>query len=71
MTIKITLTKKLDGELKGLLEQLQEEHKDMVEGVYDLYDSLYVNGEVGSYNKTRAYYVAYTLADNNIDFTIE
>ncbi len=63
---------KLIGEYdKSLIENIQREHKEQVEGIYELYDSLYINGYCESYNKARIYYVGYTLADNNIDFKIE
>ena len=56
---------------KELIEKIQQQHKDKVEGIYEIYDSLYINGYCESYNKARIYYVSYTLADNNIDFKIE
>lgn len=70
-TYKITLTGLFDNELKKELVKLQELHKEKVQGIYDLYNSLYVNQSVETYSKARAYYLAYTLADNDIEFTIE
>lgn len=71
MNIKITILNELDQELKNKLVEIQKEHSNTVEGIYELYDSLYLNKYCNSYNKARAYYIAYTLADNNIDFTIK
>ena len=56
---------------KELIEKIQQQHKDKVEGISELYDNLYMVGYTESYNKARIYYVAYTLAKNNIDFTVE
>lgn len=55
-----------------LVEQIQKEvyNKPEAEGTYELYDQLYVNRYCNSYSKSRIYYVAYTLAKNNIDFKI-
>ncbi len=55
---------------KDLIESIQDEHTELVEGIYELYDSLYVNGFCESYSRARIHYVAYTLAKNNIDFEI-
>ena len=56
---------------KELIESIKQEHKDKQEGVYEIYDNLYVVGNSESYCKDRIYYVAYTLAKNNIEFKIE
>lgn len=56
---------------KSLIEKIQRESMEQVEGIYELYDNLYMVGYTESYNKARIYYVAYTLAKNNIDFTVE
>ena len=53
---------------KELIESIKHEHKEEVEGIYELYDLLYLNGLCDSYCKDRIYYVGYTLAKNNIDF---
>ncbi len=54
------------------IHQIQREVYSRPEatGTYELYDQLYVNRYCRSYSKTRIYYVAYTLASNNIDFKI-
>lgn len=61
----------IDDYDKKLIEKMQREHMDQVEGIYELYDSLYINEYCESYNKARIYYVGYTLAKNNIEFEIE
>ena len=67
-TIKITLANEID---KGLLEQIRLKHMDTVDGISDIYQGLQVSGHCTTHSKTRAYYVAYTLADSGIDFEIE
>lgn len=63
---------KIKGEYdKELIEKIKQEHKDKVEGIYELYDELYVLGICESYCKDRIYYVAYTLAKHNIDFVVK
>ena len=56
-----------------LVKQIQKEvcDKPESEGTYELYDQLYVNRYCTSYSKSRIYYVAYTLAKHDIDFTID
>ena len=68
MLYKIKLIGSYD---KNLIEKIQQEHKEKVQGIYELYDNLYMVGYCESYNKARIYYVGYTLADNNIEFEIE
>lgn len=65
---KITLLNEVD---EALLEQIRLEHINKVEGISEIYQALQVSGHCTTHNKTRGYYVAYTLADNNINFTIE
>lgn len=60
----------IGGYDKELIESIKQQHKEQLEGIYELYDSLYVVGYCESYNKARIYYVGYTLAANNIDFTL-
>ena len=55
---------------KKQIEKIQQEHKEVQEGIYEIYDNLYVAGYSESYCKDRIYYVAYTLAKNNIDFEL-
>lgn len=71
MLTKIIINEDLTQELKDTLGQLQREHQENVEGIYGIYDGLYVSGHCSSYSKARIYYVAYTLASKNIDFIIE
>lgn len=71
MLSKITIKEKLTQELKSLFVELQKEHKEKVEGIYELYDALYINGKCESYSLDRIYYVAYTLATKGINFTVE
>lgn len=71
MLKKITITEKLTQEVKGTINGIQQEHGEDIEGIKDLYDSLYVVGHCKSYNGARLYYVAYTLAELDIEFTIE
>ena len=68
MIYKISLIGEYD---KELIEKIQQEHKEQVEGIYEIYDNLYVLGYCESYCKDRIYYVAYTLAKNNIEFKID
>lgn len=70
MLSKIIIKEELTQELKGLFMELQKDHREKVEGIYDLYDELYVSGRCSSYNLDRIYYVAYTLATKGIEFTV-
>lgn len=54
---------------KELIEQIQSKYYKQVQGTYELYDSLYINGYCRSYKKDRMFYLGYVLAKNNIDFT--
>ncbi|MGI6226619.1 MAG: hypothetical protein ACOYJ1_10220 [Peptococcales bacterium] len=70
MISKIIITEQLDTQLKNVLMELQKEHREKVEGIYDLYDGLYATGKCESYSLDRIYYVAYTLATKGIDFIV-
>lgn len=70
MISKIIIKEKLTQELKDLFMELQKDHKEKVQGIYELYDGLYVNGKCESYCLDRIYYVAYTLAAKGIEFTV-
>lgn len=70
MVKKIIIKEKLDPQLKDVFMELQKEHREKVQGIYDLYDELYVNGKCESYSLDRIYYVAYTLATRGIDFIV-
>jgi len=69
MLYRLTITSDCDSKL---VEQIQKEvcDKPEAEGTRELYDQLYVNRYCNSYNKVRIYYVAYTLAKNDVDFKI-
>ena len=67
MLLKITILDEYD---KELINKIQKEHADKVSGIYELYDQLYVLGYCQSYSDSRIYYVAYTLAKNNIKVKI-
>lgn len=56
---------------KNLIEKIQQQHKDAIPGIYGLYHELCAFTKCESYSRERIYYVAYTLAKNNIDFKIE
>lgn len=66
---RLSITSNCDNKI---IDQIQKGAYDKPEasGTYELYDQLYVNRYCRSYSKTRIYYVAYTLASNNIDFKI-
>ena len=66
---RLTITSNCNNKL---IEQIQKEvyNKPEAEGTCELYDQLYVNRYCNSYNKVRIYYVAYTLAKNDVDFKI-
>lgn len=68
--LKILIKDNIDQKLMNTLNHLQDDHSEVKEGIYDLYDSLSLNGSCSSYDKSRIYYVAYTLAIENIDFKI-
>lgn len=69
--LKILLKSELDDETRNIIDHLKREHCDFVEGIYDLYDSLIMNGSCTSYQAERIYYVAYTLATMSFNFTVE
>lgn len=66
---RLSITKNCGNKI---IEQIQKEVYDRPEasGTYELYNQLYINRYCTSYSKTRIYYIAYTLAKNNIDFKI-
>ena len=53
---------------KNLIGKIQRDSIEQVDGIYELYDGLYVSGFCESYSRSRIHYVAYTLANNNIKF---
>lgn len=41
------------------------------DGVYELYDILYNQGEVKTHNRTMGHYIAYSLSERNINFSMD
>ncbi len=70
MTSRIIISQEVTEDLRSLFMKLQKDHREIVEGIYDLYDELYINGKCESYNLDRIYYVAYTLATKGIEFKV-
>lgn len=70
MLYQLILKEKLDQEVKKELQQIQRDQKEKRGGIYELYDMLCITGKCSSYSKGRIYYVGYTLAESDIDFTI-
>ncbi len=67
----IKLIEPLDPGYKHIILELQREHQEKVQGIYELYDELYSLGRCESYNLDRIHYVANTLYQNNINFTLK
>ena len=71
MSNQIRITEKLNKEVKSIIEDIRVAPSPMtVEGIDELYYSLYINGYCTSYNLSRIYYVAYTLASEHVEFEI-
>ncbi len=71
MVNKIVIKEELTQELKGVFMKLQVDHRELLPGIYGLYNELSVFGKCESYSLERIYYVAYTLASKGIEFTVE
>ena len=71
MVKKIIITEDLTPQLQKLFMELKREHMEKVQGIYELYDELYVTGKCESYSLDRIYYVAYTLAAKRIEFIVK
>lgn len=67
MRYKILFNDKVDV---NLLKKIQDKHSNDVEGINALYDSLILHGTCDSDTPSRIYYVAYTLALENIEIVI-
>lgn len=67
MRYRILLKDKVEAKL---LKEIKSKHGMDVEGISELYDLLVVNGSCDSNKVSRIYYVAYTLALNNIEIII-
>lgn len=67
MRYRILLKDKVD---EKLLSDIQSKHNVDIEGINELYDLLIIHGCCDSNEVSRIYYVAYTLALNNIEIII-
>ncbi|NLL82061.1 MAG: hypothetical protein GX231_07145 [Tissierellia bacterium] len=67
MTYRILLKSKVE---ENLLRKIQSKHRDDVEGINDLYESLILHKTCDSDIPSRIYYVAYTLALEKIEIII-
>lgn len=55
---------------KDLLQQVRDKHSQDTEGIDELYEDLIKDGTCESKMPSRIYYVAYTLALENIELTL-
>lgn len=55
---------------KDLLKKIKDKHSNDIEGLDGLYDSLIEHGSCDSDTASRIYYVAYTLALENIELVL-
>lgn len=67
MRYRIILKNKVE---EKLLREIQAKHDKDIEGISELYDLLVANGSCDSNIVSRIYYVAYTLALNEIEIII-
>lgn len=67
MRYRIILKTNVD---EKLLREIQSKHSMDVEGISELYDLLVLHGSCDSDTVSRIYYVAYTLALENIEIII-
>lgn len=67
MIYRILLKDKVN---ENLLRKIQSKHRMDVEGIDELYDLLIQHGSCDSNIVSRIYYVAYTLALENIEIII-
>ncbi len=70
MRYKIIFKDKVDNVDKELLRKIQSKHSNDVEGINDLYEQLILHGTCDSNVASRIYYVAYTLALENIELIL-
>lgn len=68
MYYKIELKEKVEQEL---LEKIKQEHRELKENIAELYDELIMINRCETYSEGRAFYVANTLTENNIEFTFK
>lgn len=59
-----------DKPTKDLLKKIRDEHSQDIEGIDELYTDLIEDGTCESIRPARIYYVAYTLALENIELTL-
>ena len=67
MKFRILLRDKVD---ETLLRDIKNKHGLDIEGIGELYDSLIINGSCDSYEPSKIYYVAYTLALSSLNLII-
>lgn len=67
MVYRILLKDKVD---RGLLEKIRAKHREDIEGISELYDELIEKKVCNSSVAKNIYYVAYTLALENIEIII-
>ncbi len=67
MKYRILLKSKVD---ETLLRKIKSKHSMDVEGIDELYNLLILHGTCDSETPSRIYYVAYTLALENIEIII-
>lgn len=70
MKYKIIFKDKVDNVDKDILRKVQSKHGNDIEGINDLYEQLILHGTCDSYAASRIYYVAYTLALENIELIL-
>lgn len=59
-----------DKPTKDLLKKIRDKHNQDIEGIDELYEDLIEDGTCESKRSSRIYYVAYTLALENIELTL-
>jgi len=67
---KIIFKDGVDKVEKELLRKIQSKHNNDIEEINDLYDQLILHGTCDSKIASRIYYVAYTLALENIELIL-
>lgn len=67
MKYRILLKDKVD---RTVIQDIKFKHSDDVAGISELYDRLIADGGCDSYEASKIYYVAYTLALKEIEIII-
>ncbi|HLR21622.1 MAG TPA: hypothetical protein VK087_06415 [Tissierellaceae bacterium] len=67
MKYRILLKDKVDVDI---LKAIKSKHSGDVEGINELYDLLIENGSCDTYEASKIYYLAYTLALKDIEIII-